>query len=147
MSSFRRGSVEVQRFLVPELVEVSRADLELDQDWRLAPVLEEVRPDEELASDGGWDDWGDLVRRPGRFAELERCRAFGIPWLVTHPGNFMDDRDAGLARNAEAYALAGFILLDDKGEATAAELPPAFAGIAIYDDLAGAAEALIAEVS
>jgi deoxyribonuclease-4 len=39
-------------------------------------------------------------------AELERCRAFGIPWLVTHPGNFMDDRDAGLARNAKAYALA-----------------------------------------
>jgi deoxyribonuclease-4 len=39
-------------------------------------------------------------------AELGRCRALGIPWLVTHPGNFMDDRRAGLARNAEAYQLA-----------------------------------------
>jgi deoxyribonuclease-4 len=39
-------------------------------------------------------------------AELERCRALGIPWLVTHPGNFMDDRHAGLVRNAAAYAVA-----------------------------------------
>jgi deoxyribonuclease-4 len=37
-------------------------------------------------------------------AELERCRQAGIPWVVTHPGNYMDDRDAGLARNAAAYA-------------------------------------------
>jgi len=36
--------------------------------------------------------------------ELTRCRALGIPWVVSHPGNFMDDRDAGLARNAESYA-------------------------------------------
>ena len=36
-------------------------------------------------------------------AELERCQAFGIPYLVSHPGNFMDDRNAGLARNAAAY--------------------------------------------
>ncbi len=36
--------------------------------------------------------------------ELERCRLLGIPWVVSHPGNFMDDRAAGLARNAEAYA-------------------------------------------
>ncbi len=39
-------------------------------------------------------------------AELERCRALGISWLVTHPGNFMNDRHAGLVRNAEAYARA-----------------------------------------
>ncbi len=39
-------------------------------------------------------------------AELARCRRLRIPWLVTHPGNFIDDRDAGLARNAEAYAKA-----------------------------------------
>ena len=36
--------------------------------------------------------------------ELERCRAFGIPWVVTHPGNYIDDRAAGLARNARGYA-------------------------------------------
>lgn len=37
-------------------------------------------------------------------AELERCRALGIEAIVSHPGNFLDDRDAGLARNALAYA-------------------------------------------
>jgi deoxyribonuclease-4 len=35
--------------------------------------------------------------------ELGRCEAFGIPYLVSHPGNYIDDRDAGLARNATAY--------------------------------------------
>ena len=35
--------------------------------------------------------------------ELRRCQALGIEAVVSHPGNFMDDRDAGLARNAEAY--------------------------------------------
>lgn len=49
---------------------------------------------------------GALQRRSGRAfrAELARCRALGIPWVVSHPGNFMDDRAAGLARNARAYA-------------------------------------------
>lgn len=36
--------------------------------------------------------------------ELERCTALDVPLVVSHPGNFMDDRAAGLARNAEAYA-------------------------------------------
>jgi deoxyribonuclease IV len=36
-------------------------------------------------------------------AELERCRALGIPAVVSHPGNFIDDRAAGLRRNAESY--------------------------------------------
>jgi deoxyribonuclease-4 len=36
--------------------------------------------------------------------ELERCRALGIPWVVTHPGNYIDDRAAGLDRNARGYA-------------------------------------------
>jgi deoxyribonuclease-4 len=35
-------------------------------------------------------------------AELERCRALGIPHVVSHPGNFIDAREAGLARNAES---------------------------------------------
>jgi deoxyribonuclease IV len=39
-------------------------------------------------------------------AELERCRVLGIPWVVSHPGNFMDDRAAGLERNARGYAAA-----------------------------------------
>jgi deoxyribonuclease-4 len=37
-------------------------------------------------------------------AELERCRVLAIPWIVSHPGNYMDDRGAGLVRNAESYA-------------------------------------------
>jgi deoxyribonuclease-4 len=36
--------------------------------------------------------------------ELERCRALGIPWVVSHPGNYIDDRSAGLERNAQGYA-------------------------------------------
>ena len=36
--------------------------------------------------------------------ELTRCRALGIPWVVSHPGNYIDDRDAGLERNARGYA-------------------------------------------
>ncbi len=37
-------------------------------------------------------------------AELERCKALGIPYVVSHPGNYIDDRSAGLIRNAAAYA-------------------------------------------
>jgi deoxyribonuclease-4 len=36
-------------------------------------------------------------------AELERCRRLGIPYVVSHPGNYIDDRASGLARNAESY--------------------------------------------
>jgi deoxyribonuclease-4 len=36
-------------------------------------------------------------------AELRRCTALGIPYLVSHPGNFMDEREAGIRRNAAAY--------------------------------------------
>jgi deoxyribonuclease-4 len=35
--------------------------------------------------------------------ELERCRRLGIPYVVTHPGNYMDRRESGLERNARAY--------------------------------------------
>ncbi len=37
-------------------------------------------------------------------AELRRCEFLGIPYVVSHPGNYMDDRDRGLARNAANYA-------------------------------------------
>jgi deoxyribonuclease-4 len=33
-------------------------------------------------------------------SELARCEALGIDCLVSHPGNFIDDREAGIARNA-----------------------------------------------
>jgi deoxyribonuclease-4 len=35
--------------------------------------------------------------------ELERCHALGIRYVVTHPGNYMDEREAGILRNAAAY--------------------------------------------
>ena len=37
-------------------------------------------------------------------AELRRCEALGIPYVVSHPGNFLDERAGGLRRNAESYA-------------------------------------------
>jgi len=37
-------------------------------------------------------------------AELTRCQALGIPWIVSHPGNYMDGPTAGLERNARGYA-------------------------------------------
>jgi deoxyribonuclease IV len=36
--------------------------------------------------------------------ELERSRALGLRAIVSHPGNYIDDRDAGLERNARGYA-------------------------------------------
>jgi len=39
-------------------------------------------------------------------AELRRCEALGLQYLVSHPGNFMDDREAGIARNAEGITAA-----------------------------------------
>lgn len=38
--------------------------------------------------------------------ELRRCHALGLQALVSHPGNFMDDRDSGIARNADAITEA-----------------------------------------
>jgi deoxyribonuclease IV len=37
-------------------------------------------------------------------AELARCEALGLTYLVSHPGNYMDDRASGIARNADAIA-------------------------------------------
>jgi deoxyribonuclease IV len=46
-----------------------------------------------------------LTRSEASFrAELERCTALGIPFIVSHPGNFIDHREAGLQRNADAYS-------------------------------------------
>jgi deoxyribonuclease-4 len=39
-------------------------------------------------------------------SELQRCAALNLKYLVSHPGNFMDDRASGLARNAEAIGMA-----------------------------------------
>ena len=39
-------------------------------------------------------------------AELRRCEALGLSYLVSHPGNYMDDRASGIARNAEGIVEA-----------------------------------------
>ncbi len=39
-------------------------------------------------------------------AELRRCHALGLDALVSHPGNFMDERASGLARNADGIIAA-----------------------------------------
>jgi deoxyribonuclease-4 len=39
-------------------------------------------------------------------SELRRCEALGLDALVSHPGNYMDDRNEGLARNAAAIGIA-----------------------------------------
>jgi deoxyribonuclease IV len=36
-------------------------------------------------------------------AELTRCERLGIRYVVSHPGNYIDHRASGLARNAESY--------------------------------------------
>ena len=38
--------------------------------------------------------------------ELVRCNTLGLDALVSHPGNFMDDRANGIARNADAITEA-----------------------------------------
>ncbi|HSA57946.1 MAG TPA: deoxyribonuclease IV [Gemmatimonadaceae bacterium] len=37
--------------------------------------------------------------------ELKRCEGLGLGALVSHPGNFIDDRASGLDRNAEAIGM------------------------------------------
>lgn len=39
-------------------------------------------------------------------SELRRCEALGLDALVSHPGNFMDRREEGIARNAAAITIA-----------------------------------------
>ncbi len=39
-------------------------------------------------------------------AELRRCNALGLDALVSHPGNFLDERASGIARNADAITQA-----------------------------------------
>lgn len=45
--------------------------------------------------------------------ELERCRRLGIPGVVSHPGNYIDEHDPGLERNAARISEA---LRDVPGE-------------------------------
>jgi deoxyribonuclease-4 len=46
-------------------------------------------------------------------AELRRCDALGLDYLVSHPGNYMDDRESGIARNADSIS-AGLVAAPGK---------------------------------
>jgi deoxyribonuclease IV len=39
-------------------------------------------------------------------SELARCESLGIDFLVSHPGNYIDDRASGIQRNADAITEA-----------------------------------------
>ena len=39
-------------------------------------------------------------------SELRRSDALGLDYIVSHPGNFMDDRASGMARNSDAITAA-----------------------------------------
>jgi deoxyribonuclease-4 len=39
-------------------------------------------------------------------SELQRCEALGLTYLVSHPGNYIDDRASGIRRNADGIAEA-----------------------------------------
>ncbi len=69
-------------------------------------------------------------------AELARCRVLGVPAVVSHPGNYMDDRDAGLTRNAVAYTHC----LDEVPEVTVLVETTAGTGTSLgstFEELAG----------
>ncbi len=52
-------------------------------------------------------DWVLRARSFESFvSELHRCGALGLDYLVSHPGNYMDDRASGVARNAESIGAA-----------------------------------------
>ena len=70
---------------------------------RTLPVSNIVAHDSYLINLASPDPELKCPFRGAFIAELGRCEAFGIPYLVSHPGNYMDSRDAGLARNAAAY--------------------------------------------
>jgi deoxyribonuclease-4 len=44
--------------------------------------------------------------RESFICELRRCESLGLHALVSHPGNYMDDRASGIARNADAITQA-----------------------------------------
>lgn len=70
-------------------------------------------------------------------AELRRCAALGIDLLVSHPGNYMDDRASGIARNADAIAAC---LEREPGETVLCLETTAGSGTALgatFEELAG----------
>jgi deoxyribonuclease IV len=78
--------------------------------WRAAlaasGVLVTTAHDSYLINLASPDDTLRLRSLISFIAELKRCTRLELDYLVSHPGNFMDDRASGLDRNAESI-LAG----------------------------------------
>jgi deoxyribonuclease-4 len=75
-------------------------------------------------------------------AELTRCEALGLTYLVSHPGNYIDDHASGIARNADAIVEA---LSRVPGRTILCMETTAGSGTAIgatFDDLAALAAAV-----
>jgi len=69
-------------------------------------------------------------------AELQRCDALGLTFLVSHPGNYIDERASGIRRNADAITEA---LARAPGETTLCMEITSGSGTAIgssFEDLA-----------
>jgi deoxyribonuclease-4 len=69
--------------------------------------------------------------------------ALGIPYVVSHPGNFIDDRTAGLERNAAAYtrcleAVPGVGVLLETTAGTGTALGSTFEELAALREAIGA---------
>jgi deoxyribonuclease-4 len=79
-------------------------------------------------------------------AELARCEALGINYLVSHPGNYIDDRSSGIQRNAEGITEA---LSRVRGSTTLCMETTSGSGTAIgatFEDLAELIEGVDASV-
>lgn len=79
-------------------------------------------------------------------AELERCEALGLTYLVSHPGNYIDDKASGVRRNADAISEA---LSRVPGETILCMETTAGSGTAIgssFEDLAELIEAVAPNV-
>ncbi len=79
-------------------------------------------------------------------AELRRCLTLGIPQVVSHPGNYIDDRNAGLERNARNYTNA---LRGVKGDVMILIETTAGTGTALgstFEELAALREAIGSDV-
>ncbi len=92
------------------------------------------------------DDAQRARSRESFATELRRCHALGIHFLVSHPGNYMDDRDAGIARNAAEIAQA---LRDEPGDTILCLETTAGTGTALgatFEELAAIIDTLPADL-
>jgi deoxyribonuclease-4 len=84
----------------PELTEESRTAFRRERD-RIA-IARIVAHDSYLINLASPDPILAARSEASFIAELRRCTGLGIPAVVSHPGNFIDNREAGLRRNAAA---------------------------------------------